>query len=87
MVEMLKKVYLKHEDTGAFVFVGYDVQDLSALEAIGYRIGRMYEEDFTKAKKRGVVYIKGEMLDAKEDAIFLFNKKGSWIGEAYKINK
>ena len=82
---MLKKVYLRHEGTGELVFVGYDVQDLAALEVMGYRISRTYEEAFAKARKRGVVYIKGEMYDSREDIAFLYNKKGSWIGEAYRI--
>lgn len=87
MVEMLKKVYLRHEDTGQPVMVGYNVRDLISLEEMGFRIARSSENDFHKVRKRGGVYIKKEMLDGQEDTAFLYDYKGNLIGEAYKINK
>lgn len=84
---MLKEFYVKHEGTGIPIFVGYEVKDLKALEDMGYQLRRMYEEDFTKARKRGMVYVQREGFDGKQDMAFLFDHKGSWIGAANKIKQ
>lgn len=84
---MIEKVYLNHEGTGLPVMVGYDVRDLISLEEMGYRIEHSSEDDYHKARKRGFVYIKGEMYDAQEDAAFLYDRKGMLIGTAYRIKR
>ena len=58
---VIKEVYLNHEGTRLPVMVGYDVRDLISLEEMGYRIERSSEDDYHKARKHGLVYIKGEM--------------------------
>lgn len=82
---MLKNYYLQHEGTGKMVMVGYKVDDAASLEAMGYRLARSSEEDFSKARKRGTVYIKKEMYDDKESTAFLYNNKGLLIGYAHKL--
>ena len=84
---MLKEVYLKHEETGLPVMVGYNVRDLISLEEMGYKIGRSSESDFHKARKRGGVYVKKEMLEGQEDIAFLYDRKGMLIGEAFRIKQ
>ena len=84
---MLKEFYLNHEATGQPVMVGYKVKSIAALEEMGYRMARMYEDDFIKARKRGTVYVQREGFDRGEDLVFLFDRKGVWIGEAYKIGQ
>lgn len=84
---MLKKFYVKHEGTGIPIFVGYEVKDLKALEDMGYQLRRMYEDDFTKARKRGTVYVQREGFDSGRDTVFLFDRKGSWIGTAHRIKQ
>ena len=84
---MLKEFYLNHEGTGQPVMVGYKVKSIVALEEMGYRMARMYEEDIIKSMKRGTVYVQRERFDRGEDLVFLFDRKGMWIGEAYKIGQ
>lgn len=84
---MLKGFHVKHEGTGIPIFVGYEVKDLKALEDMGYQLRRMYEDDFTKARKRGTVYVQREGFDSGEEMVFLFDRKGSWIGGAHKIKQ
>ena len=84
---MLKEFYLKHEGTGQPVMVGYKVKSIAALEEMGYRIGRAYEADFIKARKRGTVYVQREGYDGRKDMIFLFDRKGSWICAAHRIKQ
>ena len=84
---MLKEFYLNHEGTGQPVMVGYKVKSIAALEEMGYRMARMYEEDVIKSMKRGTVYVQREGFDRGEDLVFLFDRKGVWIGEAYKIRQ
>ena len=84
---MIEKVYLNHEETGLPVVVGYSVRDLISLEEMGYRIERSSEDDYHKARKHGLVYIKGEMYDAQEEAAFIYDWKGMLIGTAYRIKK
>lgn len=84
---MIQKVYLNHEGTGLPVMVGYNVRDLNSLEQMGYKIEHSSEDDYHKARKRGLVYIKGEMYDAQEEAAFLYDWKGMLIGTAYRIKK
>lgn len=80
----LNEYYLAHEGTGKLIFVGYKVKNLSELEKMGYRISRTAEEDFFKARQRGVVYISREQYEAAEDSAFLFNNKGMMIAVAYR---
>ncbi|MGB7474077.1 hypothetical protein [Trichococcus sp.] len=87
MRPMLKEFYLNHEGTGQPVMVGYKVKSIAALEKMNYRIGRMYEDDFIEARKRGTVYAQREGFDRREDLVYLFDRKGMWIGEAYKIGQ
>lgn len=82
---MLKEFYLKQEGTGQPVMVGYMVKSIAALEEMGYCMARMYEDDFTKARKHGTVYVQREGFDSGEDLVFLFDRKGMWVGEAYRI--
>ena len=84
---MLNKFYVKHEGTGIPIFVGYEVKDLKALEDMGYKLRPMYEPDFTKARKRGTVYVQREGFDGGENSVFLFDKKGSWICAAHRIKQ
>jgi hypothetical protein len=84
---MLKEFYLNHEGTEQPVMVGYKVKSIAALEEMGYHIGRMYEADFIKARKRGTVYVQREGFDRGEDLVSLFDRKGNWIGEAYKVGQ
>ena len=82
---MLKEFYLNHEGTGQPVMVGYKVKSIAALEEMGYRMARMYEEDVIKSMKRGTVYVQRERFDHGEDLIHIFDRRGVWIGEAYRI--
>lgn len=82
---MLKEYFLSKEDTGEKVLVGYKVKDLSELEAMGYRISRTAIEDFSKARKRGTVYISKREYDAGEEIALLFNSKGIMIASATKM--
>ena len=82
---MLKGYYLTKEDTGERVLVGYKVKDLAELEAIGYRVSRTAIEDFTKARKKGTVYIGKREYDAGERIALLFNSKGIMIASATKM--
>lgn len=84
---MLKEFYLNHEGTGQPVMVGYQVKSIAALEEMGYRMARMYEEDVIKSMKRGTVYVQRERFDHGEDLVHIFDRKGMWIGEAYKIRQ
>ena len=84
---MLKEFYLNHEGTGQPVMVGYKVKSIAALEEMGYRMARMYEEDVIKSMKRGTVYVQRERFDHGEDLIHIFDRRGVWIGEAYRIKK
>ena len=84
---MLKEFYLKHEGTGQPVMVGYKVKSIAALEEMGYRMARMYEEDVIKSMKRGTVYVQRERFDHGEELVHIFDRKGMWIGEAYKIRQ
>lgn len=81
----LKEYYLAHEGTGEAVFVGYKVKSLDELEELGYRVSRSAEEDFLKARRRGVVYISREQYEALEASAFLFNNKGLLVAVAYRI--
>ena len=56
--------------------VGYKVKSIAALEEMGYRIARMYEEDVIKPMKRGTVYVQREGFDSGEDLVHLFDRKG-----------
>ena len=82
---MLKEFYLNHEGTKQPVMVGYKVKSIAALEEMGYRMARMYEEDVIKSMKRGTVYVQQERFDHGEDLIHIFDRRGVWIGEAYRI--
>ena len=84
---MLIEFYLNHEGTGQPVMVGYKVKSIAALEEMGYRIGRMYEADFIKARKRGTVYVQREGYDGRKDMLSLFDRKGSWICAAHRITQ
>ena len=81
----LKEYYLAHEGTGEAVLVGYKVKSLDELEELGYRVSRSAEEDFLKARRRGVVYISREQYEALEASAFLFNNKGLLVAVAYRI--
>lgn len=81
----LKEYYLAHEGTGERVLVGYKVTSLDHLEELGYRVSRTAEEDFLKARRRGVVYISRSQYDAAEGSAFLFNNKGMMIAVANRI--
>lgn len=81
----LKEYYLAHEGTGEAVLVGYKVESLDELEELGYRVSRSAEEDFLKARRRGVVYISREQYEALEASAFLFNNKGLLVAVAYRI--
>lgn len=80
----LKEYYLAHEGTGERVLVGYKVKNLDEL---GYRVSRSAEEDFLKAKRRGVVYISKSQYDAAEPEAVLYNSKGSMIAVAYRLKQ
>ena len=82
---MLKEYFLLKEDTGERVLVGYAVPNLTVLEGVGYRISRTAIEDFTKARKRGTVYISKREYDAGEEIALLFNSKGIMIASATKM--
>jgi len=81
----LKEYYLAHEGTGEPVLVGYKVKNLEELEELGYRVSRSAEEDFLKARRRGVVYISREQYEALEASALLFNNKGLLVAVAYRI--
>lgn len=82
---MLREYFLLKEDTGERVLVGYKVKDLTELEAMGYRVSRTAIEDFTKARKKGTVYISKREYDAGEEIALLFNNKGMMIASATKM--
>ena len=73
---MLKEFYLNHEGTGRPVMVGYKVKSIAALEEMGYRMARMYEEDVIKPMKRGTVYVQREGFDCGEDLVHSSIEKG-----------
>lgn len=81
----LKEYYLAHEGTGERVLVGYKVKSLDELEELGYRVSRSAEEDFLKARRRGVVYIGRQQYESLEASAFLFNNKGLLVAVAYRI--
>ena len=82
----LKKYYLAHEGTGERVLVGYKVKSLDELEELGYRVSRTAEEDFLKARRRGVVYISRAQYDATEPEAVLYSK-GSMFAVAYRLKQ
>lgn len=83
----LKEYYLAHEGTGERVLVGYKVSSLDHLEELGYRVSRTAEEDFLKARRRGVVYISRSQYDAAEPEAVLYNNKGSMFAVAYRLKQ
>jgi hypothetical protein len=81
----LNEYYMAHDGTGQRVLVGYRVADLDHLGELGYRVSRSAEEDFLKARKKGVVYLSKDAYEAAEDSVFLYNNKGMQIAVAYRL--
>ena len=79
---MLKKYFLITE-SGARVFVGYKVKNLDHLNELGYHVSPLTVEYYTKARRKGVVYI-SKTGYGKATEVDLFDNKGMLIGTAYK---
>lgn len=79
---MLKKYYLKLE-SGARCFVGFKVKSLDHLDELGYHCSPLTVEYYTKARKKGVVYISKDGY-GKAAEVDLFDNKGMVIGTAFK---
>lgn len=79
---MLKKYYLKLE-SGTRVFVGFKVKNLDHLNELGYHVSPLMVEHYTKARRKGVVYI-SKTGYGKAAEVDLFDNKGMMIGTAYK---
>lgn len=82
---MLKKYFLITE-SGKRVFVGFKVKSLDHLEELGYHCSPLTVEYYTKARKKGVVYI-SKTGYGKAAEVDLFDNKGMMIGTAYKNRK
>ena len=80
---MLKKYFLITE-SGKRVFVGYKVKNLDHLNELGYHLSPLTVEYYTKARRKGVVYISKTGYHSKEAEVFIFDNKGMMIGTAFK---
>lgn len=71
-------------ESGKRVFVGYKVKSLDHLDQLGYHVSPLTVDYYTKARRKGVVYISKTGYHSKGTEVFLFDNKGMMIGTAFK---